>query len=202
MRAPTSSNGCGGSGPWSPGLIDHLKRQHRSYDALVFFSLLHATTVHGLPIAPERSILFPHLQLQPALRFGLWPELLPSAARRRATSRRPSAAAARLHARARRTYEEIVGIGIDPPPQQTYPRHQQDPADDVVADDDGRGRGRDDEPDDAYLAGRGIPFRRRHRLYGPFALYGGRVEPDNGCEEMLEYFDSYAAHRRRHRRSC
>jgi glycosyltransferase involved in cell wall biosynthesis len=44
-----------------------------------------------------------------------------------------------------------------------------------------------------YLAGRGIPFRRRHRLYGLFALYGGRVEPDNGCEEMLEYFDTYAA---------
>ena len=38
-----------------------------------------------------------------------------------------------------------------------------------------------------------MPFRRRHRLYGPFALYGGRVEPDNGCEEMLEYFDTYAA---------
>ena len=24
------------------------------------------------------------------------------------------------------------------------------------------------------------------------ALYGGRIEPDNGCEEMLEYFDAYA----------
>ena len=36
-------------------------------------------------------------------------------------------------------------------------------------------------------------LRRRHRLYGPIALYGGRVEPDNGCEEMLEYFDTYAA---------
>ncbi len=45
----------------------------------------------------------------------------------------------------------------------------------------------------AYLAGRGIPFRRRHRLYGPFAIYAGRVEPDNGCEEMLEYFDTFAA---------
>jgi glycosyltransferase involved in cell wall biosynthesis len=38
-----------------------------------------------------------------------------------------------------------------------------------------------------------VPFRRRHRLYGNFALYGGRVEPDNGCEEMLEYYDAYAA---------
>ena len=43
----------------SPGLIEHLKRQHRSYDALVFFSLFHATTVQGLAVAPERSILFP-----------------------------------------------------------------------------------------------------------------------------------------------
>src|SRR3546814_10875141 len=33
----------------------------------------------------------------------------------------------------------------------------------------------------------------RHRLYGRFVLHGGRIEPDNGCEEMLEYFDGYAA---------
>src|SRR5262249_30868200 len=47
---------------------------------------------------------------------------------------------------------------------------------------------------DADLNDRGIPFRRRHRLYGSIVLYGGRIEPDNGCEEMLEYFDAYAAH--------
>src|SRR5205085_11807724 len=58
-------------GPWAPGLIEHLTRQHKSYDALVFFSLWHPTTVQGLQIAPERSVLFPFLQLHPALRFGL-----------------------------------------------------------------------------------------------------------------------------------
>jgi glycosyltransferase involved in cell wall biosynthesis len=47
--------------------------------------------------------------------------------------------------------------------------------------------------EDEYLAGRGVPFRRRHRLYGAFALYSGRVEPDNGSEEMLDYFDTYAS---------
>ena len=41
-------------GPSAPGLIEHLKRQHRSYDALVFFSLFHATTVQGLAVAPEQ----------------------------------------------------------------------------------------------------------------------------------------------------
>src|SRR6185295_14670250 len=30
-------------GPSSPGLIDHLKRQHRSYDAILFFSMYHPT---------------------------------------------------------------------------------------------------------------------------------------------------------------
>jgi glycosyltransferase involved in cell wall biosynthesis len=51
----------------------------------------------------------------------------------------------------------------------------------------------DETEDLSYLATRGVPFRRRHRLYGDFALYGGRVDTDNGCEEMLDYFDTYAA---------
>jgi glycosyltransferase involved in cell wall biosynthesis len=88
--------------------------------------------------------------------------------------------------------EEVIGIGIDPPPQQSYPRHQQDPAD-VIVDEDSQDEDATDGAPGDYLDGRGVPFRRRHRLYGTFALYGGRVESDNGCEEMLEYFDSYAA---------
>jgi glycosyltransferase involved in cell wall biosynthesis len=34
-------------------------------------------------------------------------------------------------------------------------------------------------------------FRRRHRLYGPVVLYGGRIDPGKGCEELVEYFSSY-----------
>jgi glycosyltransferase involved in cell wall biosynthesis len=176
-------------GPWSPGLIEHLTRQHRSYDVLVFFSLWHPTTVHGLQIAPDRSVLFPYLQLRPALRFGLWSDVLSSvravgyfsAAERRL---------ARNYLRASTHAEELVGIGIDPPPQQSYPRHQQDPADTLMADDETGPEA--SVADESYLSSRGVPFRRRHRLYGNFALYGGRIDGGNGCEEMLEYFDSYA----------
>ena len=178
-------------GPQSNGLIDHLKRQHRSYDILVFFSLMHATTVDGVTIAPERSIVFPHLQLTPVLRFALWTDVLNSVravglfsdAERRLLTR---------YVAAQPRIDETVGIGIDPPPQLSYPRHQQDPSDVVVAEDDVPGDA-DPAVEDAYLAGRGLPFRRRHRLYGPIVLYGGRVEPDNGCQEMLEYFDGYAS---------
>jgi glycosyltransferase involved in cell wall biosynthesis len=177
-------------GPSSPALIEFLKRQHRNYDAVVFFSLLHATTFHGLPIAADRSVLFPYLQLQPALRLAIWAELLASA-RALGYISGSERTVARAFLRPGAIPEEIVGVGVDSPQQQSYPRHQQDPADDPVVDAE---LGADvDEPAAEYLTGRGIPFRRRHRLYGPFVMYGGRVEPDNGCEEMLEYFDSYAA---------
>jgi glycosyltransferase involved in cell wall biosynthesis len=158
---------------------------------LVFFGLLNPLTVQGAEVAPERTIIFPYLHLQPELRFRLWRDVLESAhgiglfsdAERRLI---------RSYVGVAPKYDEIVGIGIDPPPIQSYPRHQQDPADVIVDEDEVSGDGPAAVTND-YLAQRGVPFRRRHRLYGSFALYGGRVEPDNGCEEMLEYFDSYAA---------
>jgi glycosyltransferase involved in cell wall biosynthesis len=177
-------------GPSSPGLIDFLKRHNRNYDAVVFFSLYHATTVQGIAAAPERAVLFPHLQIDPVLRFGLWSDVLASARAvgyASASERRLTRGFLRVFPAA----DEVVGIGVDTPAQQTYPRHQQDPADTLHEDDEGADSEQADTPD--YLAGRGVPFRRRHRLYGAFALYGGRVEPANGCEEMLEYFDNYVA---------
>lgn len=178
-------------GPSVPGLIEHLKRQHRSYDALVFFSLTHWTTVHGLPIAPERSILMPCVRLSPILRFTLWAELM-NAARAIGLISGAERQLLRGYLGVAAPREELVGVGIDPSHRQAYPRHQQDPADEPVGDDE---LSAPDETAQDFddRANRGVPFRRRHRLYGPIVLYGGRVEPENGCEEMLDYFDSYAS---------
>jgi glycosyltransferase involved in cell wall biosynthesis len=41
------------------------------------------------------------------------------------------------------------------------------------------------------MRGRGEVFRRRHRLYGPILLYGGRIDPGKGCEELFQYFNAY-----------
>jgi len=179
-------------GPSVPGLIEHLKRQSRSYDAFVFFSLIHWTTVHGMAVAPERSILFPCARLSPVLRLALWPDLIASA---RAVGLVSGYERKLLHSYlgVHPAHEELVGVGIDPSHRQAYPRHQQDPADEPVADDETGAQADEGVDPDDDRADRGIPFRRRHRLYGSIVLYGGRVEPDNGCEEMLEYFDSYAA---------
>jgi len=43
----------------------------------------------------------------------------------------------------------------------------------------------------SHLMSRGAVFRRRHRLYGPIVLYGGRIDPGKGCEELLQYFGEY-----------
>ena len=47
------------------------------------------------------------------------------------------------------------------------------------------------EPLPAHLRQRGAFFRRRHRIDGKFALYGGRIDPGKGCEELFEYFSTY-----------
>jgi len=178
-------------GPWSAGLVEHIKRQHRSYDVLVFFGLCHPLTVFGLEVAPEKSLLFPYMQLRPELRFDLWADVLASA---RAVGYFSNSERRLVHSYVGVTpqFEEVVGIGVDAPPQQTYPRHQQDPAD-VITEEEAPSTDDEEPLDESYLSGRGVPFRRRHRLFDTFALYGGRIESDNGCEEMLEYFDAFAS---------
>jgi glycosyltransferase involved in cell wall biosynthesis len=107
--------------------------------------------------------------------------------------------------------EELIGVGVDIPQQQPYPRMPEAPEDDTSASTDAPAPmpvtidGPDDAPadpderDDAepaksfpsHLTARGSVFRRRHRIHGPFALYGGRIDPGKGCEELLDYFGAY-----------
>ena len=62
-------------GPWSPSLIDHLRRQQQQYDVLVFFTYLYAPTVLGLEISPARSVLVPTAHDEPAIRLGIFKEV-------------------------------------------------------------------------------------------------------------------------------
>jgi len=88
--------------------------------------------------------------------------------------------------------DDVVGIGIQPPPQFAYPRMQvDDPVDDEETDEETAPPG-GDEWDKPHLTGRGMAFRRRHRLDGRLAVYAGVTAPGHGCEELLEYFDAYA----------
>ena len=174
-------------GPWCPALLEYLGGHHQSYDALVFFTYLYAPTVLGLQIAPSRSILVPTAHDEPAIRLSIYKEVfsLPAAiAYNTEVERRFLATEFQIRAIA----EETVGCGVDLPQHQAYPRH-------VRAEAPPSGG----EPDEAaesprtrsHLTMRGATFRRRHRLHGPFVLYGGRIEKGKGCEELIEYFSTY-----------
>ena len=185
-------------GPWSPSLVEHLKRHQQQYDVLVFFTYLYAPTVVGLDVAPSRSVLVSTAHDEPAIRLGLFKEVfsrpaailyLTESERRFVHEQFPD----------RPLLEEIVGVGVDLPQQQPYPRMAAAPADDEPP-----GDGAPERTDDgtgetepaareyrSHLLARGAVFRRRHRLYGPIALYGGRIDPGKGCEELLQYFGDY-----------
>lgn len=170
-------------GPWCPALLNYLRANHRSYDALIFFTYLYAPTVLGLEIDPSRSILVPTAHDEPAIRLDLYKDMF----------RLPAAVAYNTEVERnflKSTFEiraiaqETVGCGVDL----------------MLGDGESQPSGNDDDDDGeavdviAQIKARGSAFRRRHRLYDDFLLYGGRIDAGKGCEELLEYFTSYKEH--------
>jgi glycosyltransferase involved in cell wall biosynthesis len=171
-------------GPWCPALIDYLTRHHRSYDALIFFTYLYAPTVLGLEIDPNRSILVPTAHDEPAIRLDIYKDVfsLPAGiAYNTDVERNFLKSTFEIRALA----EDVVGCGVDlllGEGEMAATGYASGSEDDEQS-----------EPVDviAQMKARGMPFRRRHRIYDDFLLYGGRIDAGKGCEELLEYFTSY-----------
>jgi glycosyltransferase involved in cell wall biosynthesis len=184
-------------GPWSPALLDYLRRQHQHYDVLIFFTYLYAPTVTGLDVAPSRSVLVSTAHDEPAIGLEMFRDVFskPAALCFLTDSERRF-----VHQRfaERPLLEDVVGVGVDVPQSQPYPR-MPTVADDAEAAIDA-GDSTEDAPDadgparefPSHLLSRGAVFRRRHRLYGPILLYGGRIDPGKGCEELIQYFSEFA----------
>jgi glycosyltransferase involved in cell wall biosynthesis len=186
-------------GPWCPPLIDYLRRHHHQYDVLVFFTYLYAPTVLGLEVAPSRSVLVSTAHDEPAIRLEIFKDVF----------RKPAALCYLTESERqfvqqqfpeRPLLEDVIGVGVDIPQQHPYPRMPAVAEVDVQSPEDGESAP-GNESDDAseqltrefpsHLLARGAVFRRRHRLHGPIVLYGGRIDPGKGCEELIEYFSSY-----------
>ncbi len=174
-------------GPWCPALIEYLEQCHESYDALIFFSYRYAPTVLGLRVDPRRSILVPTAHDEPAIGLDIYrPVFSLPAGLAYDTGVERSFLRNRFSIEAHT--EEIVGCGVEVPPHLDAER---------LAPAEGRaetnGTTTTEGGGDGQPPIRGAVFKRRHRLYGPFALYGERIEPGRGCEELIEYFGTYAA---------
>ena len=180
-------------GPWCPPLLEYLERNQQQYDVLIFFTYLYAPTMLGAKIAPQKSILVPTAHDEPAIHLEIYKELfsLPAGLAYNTEVERRFLT---THFSIRAIEEETIGCGVDLPQAQEYPREhtpeQQPDADERTADEQAA-------EDDAsptfrpHLSQRGSMFRRRHRLHGPIVLYGGRIDPGKGCEELIEYFSTY-----------
>jgi glycosyltransferase involved in cell wall biosynthesis len=57
-------------------LVEHLRVEAHRYDALLFFSCSAATTLHGLPVAPRKSLLVPTAEDASAVPLPQLPALL------------------------------------------------------------------------------------------------------------------------------
>jgi glycosyltransferase involved in cell wall biosynthesis len=199
-------------GPWCPALLDHLRRQHQQYDVLIFFTYLYATSVLGTEINPGRSVLVPTAHDEPAIKLGIFKDLFNRVAALCYLTESEKQFVQRQFPD-RPLLEELIGVGIDIPQQQPYPRMPVPVEEESAGNGDANGEsgetakaGSGPETSDAdsttedgpsarefpsHLLERGSVFRRRHRLYGSIALYGGRIDPGKGCEELIEYFSSY-----------
>jgi glycosyltransferase involved in cell wall biosynthesis len=181
-------------GPWCPALIDYLERHHASYDALIFFTYLYAPTVLGLRVDPGRSILVPTAHDEPAIRLDVYRDMfaLPAGIAYNTDVERRFLT---THFSIRALLEETVGCGVDLPPQQSHMRRRPAESSTDEAPEASSGEAMDPStPHRPHLSARGAMFRRRHRLHGNFVLYGGRIDPGKGCEELIEYFSSYVEH--------
>jgi glycosyltransferase involved in cell wall biosynthesis len=177
-------------GPWCPALIEHLQRHHRHYDALVFFTYLYAPTVLGLQIDPARSILVPAAHDEPPIHLGIYRDMfsLPAGIAYYTDVERKFLT---THFSIRALVEETIGCGVDLPPQPGR-RLEERALLDGAAEETSDGPDADASPRElSPLSARGAVFRRRHRLHSPFVLYGGRIDPGKGCEELIEYFSAY-----------
>ena len=179
-------------GPWCPALLEYLERNQQQYDVLIFFTYLYAPTVLGAKIAPHKSILVPTAHDEPAIHLEMYKELfsLPAGLAYNTEVERRFLT---THFSMRAIEEETIGCGVELPHAQDYPREgttsggeeEQAAVDEDAAANDASPTFR------PHLAQRGSMFRRRHRLHGPIALYGGRIDPGKGCEELIEYFSTY-----------
>jgi glycosyltransferase involved in cell wall biosynthesis len=177
-------------GPWCPALQEYLERNQQQYDVLIFFTYLYAPTVLGVRVAPQKSILVPTAHDEPAIRLEIYKEMF-SAPAGIAYNTDVERRFLTTHFSIRAVEEETVGCGVDLSQAQVY---QHDKSEEDLKEDPDSEPMPDDERPPSYrphLAGRGVLFKRRHRLHGALALYGGRIDPGKGCEELIEYFSSY-----------
>src|SRR5204863_3844231 len=117
-------------GPWCPALIEYLRRHNQQYEVLIFFTYLYAPTVVGLEVSPGRSVLVPTAHDEPAIKLEIFKDVFSHAAALCYLTESEGQFVQRQFPD-RPLLEELIGVGVDIPQQQPYPRMPSPPDDDA-----------------------------------------------------------------------
>ena len=102
-------------GPLVPGLIEALSTDASRYEAILFFTYLYYPTVCGIRAAGARSVFIPTAHDEPPLRFAMFRSVF-EGVRSYAFCSAPEAQLVASRFDISRCSQDVVGIGVDPPP--------------------------------------------------------------------------------------
>jgi hypothetical protein len=111
-------------GPYCPDLLEHLWRSGRDADNLLFFTYIYYPTALGLPLVPERAVLVPTAHDEPALKLAIYEPVFHAP---RAIAFNTEEERAMVHRRFRnqRVPNDILGVGIEVPPDRSGDRFRE-----------------------------------------------------------------------------
>ena len=111
-------------GPYVPDLLEHLWRNGRDADHLLFFTYIYYPTVRGLPLVPDRSVLVPTAHDEPALFLSIYEPVFHAP---RAIAFNTEEERAMVHRRFRnhRVPNDILGVGVEVPEDRSGDRFRE-----------------------------------------------------------------------------
>jgi glycosyltransferase involved in cell wall biosynthesis len=111
-------------GPYAPELLDFLFRRGRDYDHVLFFTYIYYPTVLGLPLVPERAVLVPTAHEESAIGLSAYKPVF-HGPRAIAYNTEEERRMVWRRFRNERVSNEIVGVGIDVPPERSATRFRE-----------------------------------------------------------------------------
>ena len=111
-------------GPYAPDLLDHLWRNGRDADHVLFFTYIYYTTCYGLPLVPERAVLVPTAHDEPALGLSVYEPVF-HAPRVIAYNTEEERAIVRRRFHNERVPSDIMGVGVDVPDDRSADRFRE-----------------------------------------------------------------------------
>ena len=155
-------------GPYAPRLVDHLHAAAHDFERLLFFTYLYHPTVHGIHVAPERSVLVPTAHDEAPIYLEIYESVFALPAGMIFNTEAERAFVRRRFARLPEK-QEVIGVGIDT--LEALARGSEAPQDARSTAGTSTGRLAPGEP--------------------PVALYAGRIEPGKGVAEMIDHLGRF-----------